>query len=330
MPVDPLHEAVDVLAQLPRHSALADTWHPGDRHEARPLVASGGEDDIAQQPELIVATDEGRLDLVAPSATATLGHDPDRTERGHRDDLALEHLIAGRLEGDGRIRSLLRLFTNEDRARRSRALEARCRVDDVARDETLVGGTDSDRGLPGQDSGPRLDPGTERSDAVDQVEGGADCTFSVVVVRDRGAPDGHHRVADELLDGPAVAADDLLALLEVAGQELADGFGVAALGQRREADEVGEQDGDQATFRNGCRGARDARIGPARPRGRGRSGRSAHAAEPGALDHRRPASGASRSHRRTAIRTEPRVGWGCLAAFGARHPRQSTESVTPG
>ena len=174
-----------------------------------------------EQPELVVATDEGRLDLVAPAAAAALGHDPDGTERGHRGDLALEHLVAGGLEGDGRIRRLLGLLADEDRARRGHALEARRGVDDVARDETLVGGTDGDRGLPGQDAGPCLDPGTERPDAVDQVERGADRAFGVVVVRDRRAPDGHHGVADELLDRPAVAADDLLALLEIARQEVA-------------------------------------------------------------------------------------------------------------
>jgi len=316
-----------MYGQLPRNPALADTGHAGDRHEARPLVTSGGEDDVAQQSELVIATDEGRLDLVAPAAAAALGHDPDRTECRHRGDLALEHLVSSRLEGDGRIRGLLRLLTDEDRARRGHALEARCGVHDVARDKTLVGGTDGDRSFSGQHSGSCLDPGTERPDAVDQVQRGADGSFGVVVMRDRRAPDGHHGVADELLDRPAIAADDLLALLEIARQEFADGFGVTALGERREPDEIGEQDRHQATLRNGRWASGDARVGARRARGRDWSRSPAHAAEPGALDQRRPASGASRSHRRSAARTEPRVGWGCLAAFGAGHPRQSTESA---
>ena len=45
---------------------------------------------------------------------------------------------------------------------------------------------------------------------------------------DRGAPDRHHRVADELLDRAAVAADRRRHGVEVAGQELADLLGVAA------------------------------------------------------------------------------------------------------
>ena len=80
----------------------------------------------------------------------------------------------------------------------------------------------------------------ERTHAIDQVQRGAHGSFGVVVVGDRRAPDGHDRVPDELLDGAAVAADDLLALFEIARQEIADGLGVAALGECREPDEIGE------------------------------------------------------------------------------------------
>ena len=50
--------------------------------------------------------------------------------------------------------------------------------------------------------------GVEGGDRVDEVEGGADGALGVVLGRDRGAPDGHHGVADELLDRAAVALDD--------------------------------------------------------------------------------------------------------------------------
>ncbi len=251
MPVDGVDEAVDVLGQLPSHPALADTGYARDRHEPRPLVAGGGEDDLAQQPELVVATDEGRLDLVAPAAAATLGDDPEGTERRHRRDLALQHLVAGGLEGDGRIRCLLGLLADQHGARRGHALEARRGVDDVARDETLVGRADGHGGLAGQDSCTCLEAGAEGTDAIDEVQRRADRAFRVVVVGDRCAPDRHHRVADELLDGAAVPADDLLAVLEVARQQIAHGLRVAALGEGREADEVGEHDGHQAPLGHG-------------------------------------------------------------------------------
>ena len=170
-------------------------------------------------------------------------------------------------------------------------------------------------------------PGPERADAVDQVERGTDCAFGVVVVRDRRAPDGHDRVADELLDRATVAADDVLALFEIARQEIADGLGVAALGERREPDEIGEQDRDQTTFRDGhgC---------PGNGRGRRRCGtdgavrgrRPARRAEAGSRDERVPAARAGWGHGRPAVRTEPGVGRGSLAARRADHPAQSTQS----
>ena len=61
--------------------------------------------------------------------------------------------------------------------------------------------------LAGQDAGSRLDPGAERADGVDELERGPDGALGIVLVCGRGAPDGHHRVADELLDRAAVAAD---------------------------------------------------------------------------------------------------------------------------
>ena len=99
-------------------------------------------------------------------------------------------------------------------------------------------------------AGARIDSGAERPDRSDEIERGADRALGVVLTRDRCTPDGHDGVADELLDRPAVAADHLAGKLEVARQELAGLLGVAALGQRREADEIGEQDRDEAAFRD--------------------------------------------------------------------------------
>ena len=49
----------------------------------------------------------------------------------------------------------------------------------------------------------------DRRHRVDQLEARAHRALGVVLVRGRDAPDRHHRVADELLDGAAVAVDDL-------------------------------------------------------------------------------------------------------------------------
>ncbi len=134
-----------------------------------------------------------------------------------------------------------------------------------------------DRRLAGQDAGPGRDAGPERADGVDELERGPDGPLGVVLVGDRRTPDGHHRVADELLDEPAVPADHLPRELEVAGQELAGVLGVAALGQGREADEVGEQDRHEAALGDRSRG-RHPRW-PARRPGRRRGGRKDRALE---------------------------------------------------
>ena len=96
-----------------------------------------------------------------------------------------------------------------------------------------------------------------------QVQGRANGAFGIVLVSDRHAPDGHDRVTDELLDRPAVAGDDLVARVEVAGQELARLLRVAVLCEGRGAHQVREQDRYQPPL-GGGRGCIPPRPGPRR------------------------------------------------------------------
>ena len=59
---------------------------------------------------------------------------------------------------------------------------------------------------------------SERLHRVDELEGGADGPFRVVLVGDGRTPDRHDRIADELLDRSPVAADHVASNVEVAGQ----------------------------------------------------------------------------------------------------------------
>ena len=93
-------------------------------------------------------------------------------------------------------------------------------------------GADRHRRLAGQHAGAGARSGdaelvAERGHGGDEVECGADGPLGVVLRRRRRAPDRHHRVADELLDGAAVALDQAPARVEVAREELADLLGVA-------------------------------------------------------------------------------------------------------
>ena len=80
-------------------------------------------------------------------------------------------------------------------------------------------------------------------DGVADRDGGAHGALWIVLVRDRCAEDGHHRVADELLDRPAVSLD-LVALRRVVGRKRrANVLGIESLRSSGEADEIREEDG---------------------------------------------------------------------------------------
>ena len=140
------------------------------------------------------------------------------------------------------LRSALGRLPDEDGARLGDRLQSRGRVHEVAGDHALVGRAQGHGRLAGQDPGSGGNRRSEGTDGIDQLEGRSHGAFGVILVRRWCTPDGHDRVTDELLDRAAVAADHLLGELEVAGQELAGVLGILALGQGREADQVGEQD----------------------------------------------------------------------------------------
>ena len=106
-------------------------------------------------------------------------------------------------------------------------------------------------GADGDDRLARVDPDAhlERERRVLRVQlghrlqdakAGPDGALRVVLVRDRRAEDGHHRVADELLHGAPVALDLLAEAREVRADAGADVLGVGLLRGGSEADEVAE------------------------------------------------------------------------------------------
>ena len=91
-------------------------------------------------------------------------------------------------------------------------------------------------------SDPPLQPESrERFPHLDRCPHRPQC---VVLVHDRHTEDGHHGVADELLDRAAVMLDDRLHPLEVACEQRAHPLGVERLSERGRPGEVAEQDGD--------------------------------------------------------------------------------------
>ena len=141
-------------------------------------------------------------------------------------------------------------------------------VDPVADDEAFLGrpGRSS---LPGHDS----DPGGELEVRVLGAEGGdcghelepcADGSLGIVLLCRRHAPDRHHGVADELLDDTAVAGDDAAGEVEIAREKFPHLLRITGLGERREADEVAEQDRHETKLGQYLSGRRLIAPGPRR------------------------------------------------------------------
>ena len=160
--------------------------------------------------------------------------------------LALELVHASVAVGDRRRRRRAGRLVDITAPRRGRGLDAGGGVDAIADDQSFLSrgrgraaGHHSDAGLK---PGPVL--GAVGGDGGDELEAGADGTLRVVLLRDRGSPHGHDRIADELLDRPAVPRHDRPGELEVAGEELAHLLGVAFFGKGRESDQVAKKDRD--------------------------------------------------------------------------------------
>ena len=248
MPVDELADAVDVLLELPDQPALADAAGPGDADQPRAGLASDGMQHVLELAQLLVTAGERGLEGVGAALPAALRDDPDGTPRRDRARLALQRVVAQRLEHDRALGPAPGGVADEHGAGLRDALKPGGGVDQVAGDHALVGGAQRHRGLSGEDAGAGLEAGMQGRHRGDDLERGPDRAFRVVLVRGRRAPHRHHRVADELLHRPAVQRDRLRGGVEVARKQVAYGLRVTILGERREADEIGEQDGDQPTL----------------------------------------------------------------------------------
>ncbi len=139
-------------------------------------------------------------------------------------------------------------LAGDDAARLGGGLQARRHVHRVAGHRPAVGGRFADDRLAGVDAdaqpqrvGLEVERCVQPLDRGDEREAGAHRALGVVVAGARDAEHRHDRVADELLEHAAVPRDGLPRCGEVGVLDHRDVLGVEPLGQRREADEVGEE-----------------------------------------------------------------------------------------
>ncbi len=127
---------------------------PDDADQPRSAFAPGAMEEVLELPQLLVAPDERRLEGIRAPDAAALRDDAQGTPGRDRADLALEDLVGRGLEGDRARSGALRRLADEHRRRRGDALEPAGRIDQVAGHHALVGGTQGDGGLAGQDCRP--------------------------------------------------------------------------------------------------------------------------------------------------------------------------------
>ena len=219
----------------------------------RAALVGGHVERVLHLAQLAVAADERRLEAGRAARTVCACDDADGAPELRLAGLALELERAGFLVDDGRLGDRARQLADQHGARLGRGLDARGGVDEVAGHHSLADGADRHRRLTGEDADSRAqllraELLAQRGDGRGEVERRHERRARRPPRGDRRAPDGHHRVADELLDGPAVRLDQASAGVEVAREELAYRLGVARLRQRGEADEVGEEHRDEPAF----------------------------------------------------------------------------------
>ena len=136
-------------------------------------------------------------------------------------------------------------------------MESRGRVHNIARGHAFSlrrPSSERDERLSGRDRDPELECFLLAHPVADD-EGGPHRALGIVLVRNRRSEEGHHRIADELLDRPAVALELGAQAGVIRLEHRADILGVHLLGSAREADEVGEENGHDLALlacRDGC------------------------------------------------------------------------------
>ena len=231
VPPDLFDDPVEVLVELPAEARLADACDARYGDELRALLVGAGVEELLDPPQLAVAADERRLEPLRAELAADARDHAQRAPERQRLGLSFQNVLACRLVGDRALRGAPGRLADVDGPGVGGRLDPGRGVHQVARDHAFARRSERHGCLAGQHTGAGAERCAElvaeRRHRGDEVQGRADGTLRVVLGRGRRAPDGHHGVADELLDRAAVERDQAPAVVEVAGEDLADVLGVA-------------------------------------------------------------------------------------------------------
>ena len=101
MPVDVLHESVQVLLEFPDEARLTDARLADNGDQPGSFLARRSVEQLLQQTQLLVATGKGWLEaFAAPAAAAGRDH-PQGSPGGDGERLPLQVLFTDRFEQDG-------------------------------------------------------------------------------------------------------------------------------------------------------------------------------------------------------------------------------------
>ena len=203
---------------------------------------------VLELVELLLATDDRR-----PEAALVPGRGAiDRDEPIRRNRLlpTLDDKRRQRLDGDRVPDAAQGLLAEQDRPRRRRLLEPCDHVQRVPCRQPL---RRPRHHLAGVERRPQLEPDpvvglqsfVQRHERLAHVPGRADGPQGVVLVQHRDPEHAHHRVADELLDGPAVTLDDGFRRREVPRHRAAQAFRIELVAERRRPRHVGAENSDR-------------------------------------------------------------------------------------
>ena len=240
------------VGELPEEARLAYTGLADDGHDLA-VPDAGTIQGLAELLHLRVASDEAREATgggrLQPRAHGPGADDLEELDRGVQ---ALDRPLTQGLHHDVPFRQIQGLGRNEDGPRHSHLLQARCQVGRLADGRIVhveVAADGADNHLPRVHADPDMH-GHARGAVyllgipLDGLLHPQCCVagpHGVILVRERGAEEGHDPVTHDLVHGALVAVDGLHHPLEDGVQELPGLLGVAISQQLHRALEVGEE-----------------------------------------------------------------------------------------